>query len=252
MTYRCQLARGRRGAREAARHGDVLVVVDTLSFSTSAITAVHNGGIVFPCPKREDAATYAQRVHAECAVGREDVPAKGRFSLSPLTYLDLQPHARIVLPSPNGATCIRYARSVPKLLVGALINAQSVARALAHILQTTNHTISILSCGERHINPDEDGPLRWALEDDLGAGAILSYLSCEKSPEARACEGAFIHLRHELSTALINCSSGQELCNKGFADDVVHASQLNWCKTVPICPPSAEHLIHSKRSNPKA
>ena len=247
MTYRCQLVRGHRGAREAAQRGDVLVVVDTLSFSTSAITAVHNGGIVFPRAKGEDAAAYAQRINAECAVGREDVPVKGSFSLSPLTYLDLQPHTRVVLASPNGATCIRYARRVPTLLVGTLLNARAVAHALAHILQTTDRTISILSCGERHTNPDEDGSLRWALEDDLGAGAILSHFSCEKSPEARACEGAFLHLRRDLSTALINCSSGRELCDKGFADDVLHAAQLNWCNAVPTM--RGDRLVHSKLSD---
>ncbi|MDP6039417.1 MAG: 2-phosphosulfolactate phosphatase, partial [Candidatus Latescibacteria bacterium] len=64
MTYRCQLAKGRRGAREAAQRGDVIVVVDTLSFSTSAITAVHNGGIVFPCAKDEDPTAFAKRVNA--------------------------------------------------------------------------------------------------------------------------------------------------------------------------------------------
>ena len=233
MTYRCQLARGQRGAREAAQRGDVLVIVDTLSFSTAAITAIHNGGVVFPRAKGEDAATYAQRVNAECAVGRDDVPAKGRFSLSPLTYFDLEPHTRIVLASPNGATCIRYAPRVPILLVGALLNAQSVAHALSHILQMTDHAITILSCGERYVDPDADGPLRWALEDDLGAGAILSYLSCEKSPEARACEGAFIHLRDDLSTALTHCPSGRELCDRGFAADVAYAAQLNWCNAVP-------------------
>ena len=234
MTYRCQLARGRRGAREAAQRGDALVVVDTLSFSTSAITALHNGGIVFPCAKDEDPAAFAQRVNAEAAVGRPDVPKKGRFSLSPLTYLNIEPNTRIVLASPNGATCSRYARSVPTLLVGTLINARAVANALTQILSTTNHTISLLSCGERWADPDEDGPLRWALEDDLGVGAILSYLSCDKSPEARACEGIFIHLRDELSTSLINCPSGQELCDRGFTKDVTHAADLNWCDTVPV------------------
>ena len=241
MTYRCQLARGRRGAREAAQRGDVLIVVDTLSFSTSATTAVHKGGIVFPCAKDEDPAAFAKRVDAQCAVSRPDVPQKGRFSLSPTTYLNLEPNTRIVLASPNGATCSRYARSVPTLLVGTLINAQATAEAISHILSTTDHTISLLSCGERWIDPDEDGALRWALEDDLGVGAILSYLDCTKSPESRACEGAFQNMRDDLSTALTDCPSGQELCEKGFLGDVTQASQLNWCNTVPTM--QGERLI---------
>ena len=234
MTYRCQLAKGRRGAREAAQRGDVIVVVDTLSFSTSAITAVHNGGIVFPCAKDEDPTAFAKRVNAEAAVGRPDVPQQGRFSLSPHTYFNIEPNTRIVLASPNGATCSRYARDVPTLIVGTLINARAAAKALTHIINTTDHAISLLSCGERWPDPDEDGPLRWALEDDLGVGAILSYLSCDKSPEARACEGTFLHLRDELSTSLTNCPSGRELCDRKFSKDVTHAAHLNWCDTVPV------------------
>ena len=183
-------------------------------------------------------------------MGREDVPAKGRFSLSPLTYLNIESHTRIVLASPNGATCIRYARRVPILLVGALLNAQSVAHALSHVLQTTERAITILSCGERYVDPDADGPLRHALEDDLGAGAIISYLSCEKSPEARACEGAFIHLRDDLPAALTHCPSGQELCDKGFAADVAHAAQLNWSNAVPTM--RGEHLVNGDFPKPKA
>jgi phosphosulfolactate phosphohydrolase-like enzyme len=48
-------------------------------------------------------------------------------------------------------------------------------------------SVTVIACGERWNIPSEDGELRMALEDYLGAGAILSYLPYEKSPEARAC-----------------------------------------------------------------
>ena len=232
--YRCRLARGRRGAKEAAQRGDVLVVIDTLSFSTAAATAIHYGGIIYPISKSEDRTVFARRINAEPAVGREDVPAEGRFSLSPLTYLNIEPETRIVVASPNGATCSRYARDVPLLLVGTLINAQAVAEVLTHILNTTDHTLTLLSCGERWTDPDEDGPHRVAIEDDLGAGAILSYLTCDKSPEARACEGTFRHLQSDLKEALLECGSGRELIGKGFEGDVTHAAQLNLYDSVPV------------------
>jgi len=204
--HRCKLERGHRGAREGAERNDILVVVDTLSFSTSATTAVHHGAIVYPCARTEDRNALAQRVGAEATVGRLDIPEKGRFSLSPLTYLDLEPGARIVIASPNGATCSRYAGHAP------------------HLLETTGRDVTLLSCGERWQTPSED---------DLGAGAILSFLDCDKSSEARACEGAFPHLQDDLLETLRDCGSGRELREKGFGGDVDHAAKLNLYDTVP-------------------
>src|SRR5690349_24233693 len=92
--YRCRLDWGRRGVRQAAERGDILVIVDTLSFSTAVITAVHAGGFIYPCSPEEDAAALARQIGAEVAVHRYQVPQAG---------------TRIVLVSPNGATCSRYA-----------------------------------------------------------------------------------------------------------------------------------------------
>ncbi len=108
--YRCKLDWGHRGAREAAERGDLLVIVDTLTFATTVATAVYYGGVIYSCTEGEDPVAVAQRIQGEVAVRREDVPAEGRFSLSPLTYLGLKPGTRIVLASPNGATCSRYGR----------------------------------------------------------------------------------------------------------------------------------------------
>jgi hypothetical protein len=65
---RVRLAWGRRGAHDAAERGDILVVVDTLRFSTAAVTAVHHGALIYPCAT--DEALYnalAQRVGGEVA-----------------------------------------------------------------------------------------------------------------------------------------------------------------------------------------
>ena len=132
--YRCRLDWGRHGARAAAERQDILVIVDTLSFSTAVVTAIQHGGLVYPCTEDEAPGALAQRIGGEAAVRRKDVPARGRFSLSPITYLHLTPGTRIVLASPNGATCSRYARSVPFLFVGALVNAEAVATVVSCLL----------------------------------------------------------------------------------------------------------------------
>ena len=114
--YRCRLEWGWQGAKAAAERGDILVVVDVLSFSTSAATAIHYGGSIIPCVTQEEACAAVQERKGEVAVHRRDVPEKGRFSLSPLTFVDMQPGTKVALPSPNGATCCHYGMGASHLI----------------------------------------------------------------------------------------------------------------------------------------
>ena len=82
--------------------------------------------------------------------------------------------------------------------------------------------------------PAADGALRVALEDYLGAGAILASLRYEQSPEARVCASAFTHSRHDIAALLWECGSGRELRRMGFPEDVRHAAQLNSYDAVPV------------------
>lgn len=229
----------RRGARAAAERGDALVVVDVLSFSTAAVTAIAQDGIVYPCANHEEAEALAERVGAEMAVRREEVPAKGRFSLSPRTFEAIEPGTRVVIASPNGATCARYGRDISYQFVGALVNAQAVGAAVGRALaQTDSGSVTVLVCGERWDEPSEDGALRFALEDYLGAGAILSFIpaALSRSPEAQSAEAAFraAHAAADLTNTLLACGSGIELAAKGYEDDVRHAARLNVYDAVPM------------------
>jgi len=214
----------------------VLVIVDTLSFSTAVATAVHHGGLVYPCPEGEDPFKLAKSIGGEAAVGRADIPKGGRFSLSPLTYAGLKPGTRIVLSSPNGATCSHCSRQVPHLFVGALVNARAVAAAVTHVLNKKDASacVTVIACGERETALPEDNPIRFAVEDYLGAGAILSYLRFKKSPEARVCQSAFVDNKKDMRSMLWECESGRELQAQGFGRDVEFASQLNLYDSVPI------------------
>jgi 2-phosphosulfolactate phosphatase len=234
--FRCRLEWGRRGARVAAERGDVLVVVDVLSFSTATVTAVQRGGIVYPCAWTDDPTALAASHSAEAAVNRREVPERGRFSLSPPTFLAIEPGTRVVLASPNGATCSRYGREVPKLLVGALVNATAVAAAVAQILAETSLSVTVLACGERWREPNEDGELRFAIEDYLGAGAILAGLpsSFSRSPEALICENAFRASRDSLAAIFAECGSGRELREAGYPQDVEHSARLDVYDAVPM------------------
>jgi 2-phosphosulfolactate phosphatase len=128
--------------------------------------------------------------------------------------------------------------AMPVRFHGALVNAQAVAAVVSSLLEQKALSVTVIACGERWKTPSEDGALRVALEDYLGAGAILSYLPQEKSPEARVCAGAFVQVRDDLHTLLWECGSGRELREKGFgggcpARCTLHAARLNAYETVP-------------------
>jgi 2-phosphosulfolactate phosphatase len=231
---RCRLEWGRDGARRAAQRGDVLVIVDTLSFSSAVTTAVHHGAVVCPAALDDDLAALAARHGAEVAVHRRDVPSRGRFSLSPLTYVGVAKGAVIVLAGPNGGTCSRLGRQVQHLFVGALTNARAVAASVANVLDGSELSVSVVACGERWKAPGEDGPLRFAIEDYLGAGAILSALTHPRSPDAEVCAAAFAGARGDLARIVWDCASGRELREMGYPDDVAHATQLDVYDVVPV------------------
>ena len=230
--YQCHVDWGITASIRAAERGDILVIVDVLSFSTSVIAAVSRGAVIYPCPMGHDRFEYAARVGAEAAVRRKQVPEKGRFSLSALTYQQIEPGTRVVLPSPNGGTCSYEARHAPYLFVGALTNAEAAADAVMRLIGRENRRVSVIACGER-VGLPSGQELRWAVEDYLGAGAILSFLMAEKSPEARACEAAFRGCRDGLYDALWGCESGRELREHGFEKDIEYAAQLNFSGCVP-------------------
>jgi 2-phosphosulfolactate phosphatase len=79
----------------------------------------------------------------------------------------------------------------------------------------------------------EDGTLRPSVEDWIGAGAVISSLSGTYSPEARLAATAFDHVRDYLTDYLRACSSGKELIERGFGEDVDLAAEYNVSHTVP-------------------
>ena len=213
---------GEAGVAALAPASDIVVVVDVLSFSTCVDIAVSRRGEILPYPhKGPEAEKFAQQHRAVLARSRGD----GRFSLSPSTFLDIDPGTRVVLPSPNGAM-VSLASRARTILAGCLRNAAAVAR----IAGERGRQIAVIPAGERW----PDGTLRPSLEDWLGAGAILSHLSGRASPEARAAVAAFREHRNGLEEALLECESGRELEGWGYREDVLLAAMLDASGSVPV------------------
>lgn len=203
-----------------------MVIVDVLSFTTSVGIAVDRGATVLPYPaSAEDAESYASEHSAQIAARRSTEP--GVLSLSPTSLMQTPTGIRLVLPSPNGsALSFQAAEYGAKVIAGCLRNASAVA-ALA---SANGGSVNVIPAGERW--PDRS--LRPAFEDLIGAGAIISQLSGQCSPEARAAVAAFEDAKPHLLEQLLECSSGLELVERGFQRDVELASQLDTSKVVPV------------------
>lgn len=195
----------------------------------------------------------AKAVGGETAVRRRDVPGKGRFSLSPHTYKDIKPGTRIVLTSPNGASCSVHAASAPYVFAGSLVNAQAVAQAVLALMKQTDMSVTVIACGEMATRHAPQKEIRFALEDYLGAGAILSFLPFDKSPEAEVCEKVFRVHQDELPRLLSDCESGREFVDDGYKADVTLASQLNTVDAVPFLKDGCYTILKPGAArNPKA
>lgn len=215
---------GEHGVAVLAPISDVVVIVDVLSFCTSVDIAVSQGAVVFPYRgAASEAAEFAASVQAVLADPKR---SPGKPSLSPQSLTSLPPHTRLVLPSPNGATLTLAAQATP-VLAGCLRNAQAVA----HAARRFGSKIAVIPAGERW---PADRSLRPSVEDLIGAGAIISYLEGRLSPEARAAVTVFREARPALDEWLARCSSGKELIERGYQEDVFLAAQLDMSPSAPV------------------
>lgn len=213
---------GLDGLRELAGRCRTLVVVDVLSFSTAVDVAVSAGARVLPLPWRDERAAARAREAGAALAGPR---AHDRWSLSPSSLRTLPPGELLALPSPNGAA-LCAAASADHVLVGGLRNASAVARAAVEL------PVGVVAAGERR--GGDDGPLRPAVEDLLGAGAIIAALPGSRSAEAQVAAGAFAASSGRVEELVRDCASGQQLADLGFPQDVRLAAQLDASGTAPV------------------
>ena len=208
---------GEQGIIQLAATSDAVIIVDVLSFSTCVSIAVARGALVFPYRWRDQSAEqFAASVQAQLAQRR----GNNAYTLSPGSLLNVPTGLRLVLPSPNGST-LTLATDNTSTFAGCLRNAKTVAAAA----MDCGSKISVIPAGERWIS---DGSLRPALEDLVGAGAIVQYLRGKLSAEAQLALDAFKGAeRAGILTRLTQCVSGQELISRGYQEDVELAAQVD-------------------------
>ncbi len=213
---------GAQGLQALLPSSEVIIIIDVLSFSSAVDIAVGRGAWVYPVQTQDSEAEKMAHAVGGIVAGKSGL--QNSYSLSPSSLLEIPAGTRLILPSPNGATLSTSTAAVPTL-AGCLRN----VRAIAHAAQSLGGSIAVIAAGERWPN----GSLRPALEDLLGAGAILAELDGSYSPEAQAAVNVFEGSRKRLATTLRECASGRELRERSRWQDVELAAALNASECAP-------------------
>jgi 2-phosphosulfolactate phosphatase len=219
------------GVEALHAHVAVLIIVDVLSFSTAVDIATARGAIVHPFPFTDPVGAQAAANQAGAVLARPRRAAGGQFSLSPASLIGIPPGTRLMLPSPNGSRLSFAAAHTPgniTVLAGCLRNAAAVARIARHV--AAEQPIGLIPAGELW----PDGTLRFAIEDLLGAGAILDQLDSATTPEAELAREAYRTAGTGLARLVRLSVSGRELIDGGFPGDVDLALEQNVSTAVPI------------------
>ncbi len=199
---------------------DLYLIIDVLSFSTAIDIALSRQAMVWPYLYQDERAqAFAEQKQATLVGPRSHTQP----SLSPSSLQALPAGSRLVLPSPNGATLSTLTGQVATLSV-CLRNAAASAE---WIRGQDFERILVIPAGERW--PDQR--LRPALEDLLGAGAVIQSLQAivqaQLSPEAQSAAQSFEQAETDLLRILQGCISGQELVERGYPEDVALAADVN-------------------------
>jgi 2-phosphosulfolactate phosphatase len=164
-TMIARYAGGERGARDAARSGSAVVVVDAFRASATIAVLVSKGARVVPVASIEEARGYGG---ADLRAGERGSAKVAGFDFgnSPTEILESEvaPGSTVVFSTTNGTRVVEAARGAPAVFVGAFVNASALANALA---RGDYGSLMVVGCGWEG---------RRASEDEAAAGAILHRL----------------------------------------------------------------------------
>jgi 2-phosphosulfolactate phosphatase len=200
--------------------GRVVVVLDVLRATTTMIAALAHGVReirVFPDTQSARQAAKAQAGAVLC--GEEQCLKPSGFDLGNRPGEFNVEHAgrTVFMSTTNGTRAIIAARGAAKVLVGGLVNASAVAKQIRRL----GRDVILLCAGT-------NGQV--AMEDVIGAGAILEALGSEiqlETDAARLALRVFRSARENLRDALRESAGGVNVIRAGLDGDIDYAARID-------------------------
>ncbi len=205
--------------KESVNSGDLVVIIDTIRFTSAVTTAIALGFVIEPTSDKERKSET--------------------FSLSPRSFLG-KPSDRVVIASSNGAFMAINSKGAKEAIFGSLLNAKSIGEYIDSLSEKT----TIIASGElgyevrkSMFNDYEkekvlSNPI-FASEDFLAAGAIASFCEMSKSDEVKEAQEFFESNKKDLLGYLKSTASHKYNVTNGNDADTEYCSKLNVYNVVP-------------------
>ncbi|MGF7119552.1 2-phosphosulfolactate phosphatase [Methanobacterium oryzae] len=199
---------------------DVAIMVDVLRASTTITVALDNFNEIIAVKDKNKAIRLAKTHNATLAGEREGAKILGfETGNSPVEIKNFNGNT-LVLTTSNGTRILEGMRA--KSLVGSFVNARAVAKTASKI---ADDHIEIVMAGVRG---------RFAIEDFLGAGEIISNLKNFELDEM--AQAAYLASRDDemVSEAVKNSLSARGLKKLGFVNDIDFCIKKDIYNVVPF------------------
>lgn len=200
---------------------DVGIMVDVLRASTTITVALESFDEIIPVTQLDDALKLASQREAVLAGERGGDTVEGfNTGNSPIEIQKFRGKS-LILTTSNGTRILGSMNGIP--LIGSFINAKAVA---THAFNIAKDHIEVVMAG---VNG------RFAIEDFLGAGTIISNLqnSCTLDEMALASVLASQDMK-KTENAVYESLSAANLRELGFEKDIQFCLQRDTSDTVPV------------------
>jgi len=199
---------------------DVSIMVDVLRASTTITVALNSFNHVISVKDREKAVELAEKYDAVLAGERNGAAIEGFDTGNSPVEIKNFSGDYLVITTSNGTRILEDMKS--RVLIGSFVNAKAVAKAASEI---ADKHIEIVMAGVKG---------EFAIEDFLGAGAIISNLTDYNLDEMAI--SSYMASRDEkmVNEAVLNSNSASTLKKLGYNKDTSFCIKKDRYDIVPI------------------